>query len=700
MVFSIQYSPGLIGRMARKELREILRDRRTIITLVLMPVLLYPLLSVAFRQYFMAIEKPATTVIFRVGVVNEAEALLFYELLNAGRPEADAADPMKQFPMFPSQNLEADVRAENVELGVRLRSQSRQGTSWDLIVRADSPLGKKAFAQVETRLLLANVRALQQRLGNAGQRTSLPVSAEVHELPAPEARKTSALSSLVPLILVLMTITGAVYPSIDLTAGERERGTLEILMAAPVPRINLLLAKYIAVLTVALLTAMVNLTMMTTTVLASGLGALVFGDGGLSLATLIAVIGLLMLFAAFFSAVLLAVTSFARSFKEAQAYLIPLMLLSLSPGIMTLLPGIRLGGLLNIVPLLNVVLLAREILEGPVRVGDAAIVVASTIVYAAAAISVAARLFGAEAVLYSEQGQWSETFRRPRHHSDAAPRSAALLCLAVLFPAYFLATGGLSWLGRTLELPIPYRLAMSGVTAVVLFLGVPLAFALYGRVRLATGFGLAGFSPWAVLGAMLIGASAWPWISEIVVLLERNEWTTIPGSVRDAVRNAVVEWRRYPAVVLLVSAVIPAVVEELFFRGYLFAMLERSHSRRVAVAGSAAVFAVFHVLVGEALGVERVIPSLLMGLVLGWVRLKAGSVIPGMALHLLHNGLLLSLALFPGLLGSKMHEVTEGEGHVPWAWLGASAAALAVGAGLIWLGRTVPSSIQGPADDS
>ena len=59
------------------------------------------------------------------------------------------------------------------------------------------------------------------------------------------------IASLIPLILILMTITGAVYPAIDLTAGERERGTLEALMAAPVPRLGLLLAKYFAVLAVA-----------------------------------------------------------------------------------------------------------------------------------------------------------------------------------------------------------------------------------------------------------------------------------------------------------------------------------------------------------------------------------------------------------------------------------------------------------------
>src|SRR5262249_7042080 len=140
--------------------------------------------------------------------------------------------------------------------------------------------------------------------------------------PLPPISKAAfSLAALVPLILVLMTITGAVYPAIDLTAGERERGTLEVLMAAPVPRVRLLLAKYAAVVIVAVLTALVNITMMTLTVLASGLGPILFGETGLTAGLVLSVLGLLLLFASFFSAVLLVLTSFARSFKEAQAYL-------------------------------------------------------------------------------------------------------------------------------------------------------------------------------------------------------------------------------------------------------------------------------------------------------------------------------------------------------------------------------------------
>ena len=172
--------------------------------------------------------------------------------------------------------------------------------------------------------------SVRERLASSGMYPGLP--AEIAYQPvAADTNTPFSLATLVPLVLILMTITGAVYPAIDLTAGERERGTLETLIAAPISRMALLAAKYAAVLTVAVLTAVVNLVAMSVTILSSRLGAELF-PGGLSLVLIAEVFALTILFAAFFSAILLALTSFARSFKEAQAYLIPIMLLAIAPG--------------------------------------------------------------------------------------------------------------------------------------------------------------------------------------------------------------------------------------------------------------------------------------------------------------------------------------------------------------------------------
>src|SRR5690606_11837228 len=106
------------------------------------------------------------------------------------------------------------------------------------------------------------------------------------------------------------------------------------------------------------------------------------------------VFALLILFAAFFAAILLSMTSVARSFKEAQAYLIPLMLVSIAPGLFSLMPGVELTPGLATIPLVNIVLLARDTFQGATTLGPTLIAVATTVLYSLAGIGLAARVFG------------------------------------------------------------------------------------------------------------------------------------------------------------------------------------------------------------------------------------------------------------------------------------------------------------------
>ena len=404
---------GRLFRLARKEVTEILRDRRTIVTLVLMPLLLYPVVGVLLHSLFLSGAGAALRPTFRLGFRSQAEGRVIMDYLRPG------TEP--PFRPFLIDDAEADVRQGLVDLAFRPKgaepveaSPDRElAADWELLYREDSPNGREALAWVQRLCGAANADFLAARLQSMGIRQRPD---PVRTLPVPlrddGPGQSLSLAALVPLMLILMTITGAVYPAIDLTAGERERGTLDILVAAPVPRLTLLVAKYVAVVTVAVLTALMNLAAMTATLWVTGLSKQIFGAGGLSPLVILQVFGLLLLFAAFFSAVLLVLTSFARSFKEAQAYLIPLMLVSLAPGLLALWPDLKLEGLRTVAPLLNIVLLARDLFEGKAQLLPAVVVVVSTSLYALAALALAARVFGAEAVLYSESGGWLGLFRR------------------------------------------------------------------------------------------------------------------------------------------------------------------------------------------------------------------------------------------------------------------------------------------------
>ncbi len=455
---------GLLRRFARKELSEILRDRRTIFTLVLMPLLLYPLLAVAFRTFLLANLATPGTPIYLIGVRPDGEGRSIWGCLYEGqralhaeemevrgdaRPLTPETPPPHQQPIpelhrWESDDLETSVKEGRVHVGIRAhppgpftvrRRDVNLAIDWQLLYREDSSIGLEAVRYLERVCAAENVHVLSRRLHALGvAQRETPLRARPMALRNPQASKSTLLPGLVPLILILMTITGAVYPAIDVTAGERERGTLEILAAAPVSRLDVLLAKYVAVLTVAVLTALVNLGTMTVTLYVSGVGATLLGPDALSPLVFVQVLALLLLFAAFFSAVLLVLTSFARSFKEAQAYLVPLMLLALMPGILSLMPGLELQGPLAIAPLLNVALLTRDLLEGRADPLLAVVVVSATLLYALAALMLAARVFAAEAVLYSQPGGWADLFRRPRAAANEQHRRRRCCVRHFCFP--------------------------------------------------------------------------------------------------------------------------------------------------------------------------------------------------------------------------------------------------------------------------
>jgi len=215
-------------------------------------------------------------------------------------------------------------------------------------------------------------------------------------------------------------------------------------MAAPVPRFGILFSKFLAVLTVAVLTAVLNLIGMFATVWAFQLDKQ-FGGGVFNITVMFQIFLLLILFAGFFSALLLVVTSFAKSFKEAQVYLIPIILLSLGPGLMAMAPGMSLDGVYAVVPMMNILLLARDVIMGQVMPVPATIAVVSTLLYSYLAIRAAAGIFGSDGILNAGSGNFAEMFHRPAKTTYVVPIFATLFCLILLFPINFASIG---FLGR------------------------------------------------------------------------------------------------------------------------------------------------------------------------------------------------------------------------------------------------------------
>jgi sodium transport system permease protein len=202
-------------------------------------------------------------------------------------------------------------------------------------------------------------------------------------------------------------MTGAMYPAIDVTAGEKERGTIETILCCPVGRTELVLGKFLMVLTASVGTVVLSLLSMGATLkLAKRVLAGSAPRGALQNVATIDIGGLAGVFlmllpvAVMLSAALLMVGLFSKSFREAQSYCGPLMLVVIVPAIAAMLPGVDLNASLAVVPLLNVSLVCKEMISGTWHWNYILLIFGSACLYAAAALAAAVWMFHREEVLF------------------------------------------------------------------------------------------------------------------------------------------------------------------------------------------------------------------------------------------------------------------------------------------------------------
>ncbi|MCG3132512.1 MAG: hypothetical protein FLDDKLPJ_03363 [Phycisphaerae bacterium] len=712
-----------------KELVDLLRDRRTLIAMIVVPIFLYPVLMLGSLQAItvqtQALGQRAIIVAGLGGADGpQAESLAHlqheYDRIRALEPPAPRAENDLAAPTesAPSGGAAADAdqtsaapplqlswapcgSVEEIEQRVRDRS-AHVGLVFEealtlspdrrnlvrILYDREEPRSATAHARLED--VIARVAA---RI-NDERREALrlpPTYFDPFEVTATNlASPSSILGQILPLILVLMTITGAIYPAIDITAGERERGTLETILACPVPVIDLIVGKFLVVTTIAILGAALNLGSVCATVYFGGFNELIATAGqGIPYGQLALILLCLVPFAVLMSAIMMAVCSYARTFKEAQNYVTPVILAVLIPGGFAALPATELRGMMLVVPVGNMVLLTRELLIGaPVGTSELLTVLLSTTLYASAAVAVAAQVFGKESVVFADVESLRSTFdRRLIQPSPRPSLTMALVVTAVLFPAWFFLQ---SWMQST-------RGAEDGIGALrrtfaampVMFVAAPALVAAYWKVNLRGAFCLGGASVGAWAGALLLGTSSWIVARELVVL--QHNWFGMSDLAADSAAALERLLRDLSSVELVVMlGLIPAVCEEALFRGFLLGAMRSGVRKMTAIAVSAAVFAVFHFILAK-------LPvTFLLGALLGWVCWTTRSILPGVLIHFLHNSIL-TLSAAHREWFSFLPQPQEGaQDHLP-AVVIVPAIALFT-AGCVLIGRSAAKTAGGGAD--
>ncbi len=723
-----------INTIWRKELSDTLRDRRTLIAMVLVPMALYPAMILGSLQGFELQISRLKQEKYKVAVPSDETGRWLRMVIDtdpvrrpgaAGLPAEVIAEKDEAGELPAEEETPPTELAEPTE--VAQTDVRRQPPAYEVLVLSDPNMMAPAVMMGEAHVgvlvkpalpdeesldafqarILMDQTDIRSQIAAAGLQSILERKAafmlkgrldrmeldpnfvaplEVIQEPTapPEKVGGSILGQIVPLILIVMTITGAIYPAIDLTAGERERGTLETLMVAPVPTVDLIAGKFVVVALIGMLSAALNLLSIGGTVYLGGLGD-VLAQGGevvIPLGALPWVLLVLVPLAVMFSAVLLAVCSFARSFKEAQNYVMPVMIAALIPAVIGILPGTRLEGPLLVMPVTNIVVLTRDLFMGKFEPAAIVWVTMSSTLYAGAAVAVAARLFGQEAVLFADTGSVKTLFQRRFFKPSDEPTAAqAFLLLALVFSLNFFTQNQLARVpGVAGTMKFWYAFAAVLFT---LFVLLPIGLGLYTRVRIPTALSLRPPPVAGIVAALCIGSATWV-LAHAWFAFQRM-WLTMPREMEIAFEQMIsVLGDANPLVMVFFAGIIPAVCEEVFFRGFALSGLRRGVGAVGAVAITAIAFAVFH---GT---VHRLIITFALGVLFGLLVIRYRSLWPAMIAHLLHNSLALLTqredALQPVVqrLGYAIGE----EAVPPAAWLGVASALVLIG---VFLAIFVPA---------
>lgn len=387
----------------RKELRDMLRDKRTIRSMIIVPVIAMPLIIVGITKLASRLE-------------GEAKKQPSKVMISGGQDSPKTLAALQNAPDIEIVPYQSDAKQEV--------SDKKIGALVEIPAGFDSVLSNDKAAQVsigyyqnDDKSELAKGRLQQffdeyrDKMARAaltarGMPTNLlePFTVTASNIAPPSKVSAAAIGGWILYMVIIFSFSGAMYPAMDTTAGEKERGTLETILSSPVSRTDLVLGKFMMVMTVSIVTTALSLTSMGASIAWAGRSAGGGADAAFKLgfdpSSIIAIVILLVPLAVLFAVVEIAVALLAKSYREAQTYVSPLMFLVIVPAIVGALPGVELNWKTALIPILNVSLVSKEIFAATYHWSYIALIFATTCFYAAIGIAAAVHMFNREDVLF------------------------------------------------------------------------------------------------------------------------------------------------------------------------------------------------------------------------------------------------------------------------------------------------------------
>lgn len=400
----------------KKELKDITRDRRTIITMIIVPLLLFPILTTVATKIISSQTKKNQTKTLTVGFISQDTNTELRDLLRE-REDITLIETLSETEidtLIKSDSLDAVIQqSENFTEQIN----NLQAGDIHLYFKSSKDLNTTRNRLTDILKEYENI-VLDTRFQNLNLDRSVTqgIKTHRHDIATNQEKFGKAIGGLIPYFFILFCFTGCMYPAIDLGAGEKERGTIETLLTSPVGHVQILLGKIGVIVLSGLISASVAfLGLIFAAVSHPDIAERLFSNMSanitvthisailLLLAVPILSICLLLLpLVIFFGSVLMSISVFAKSFKEAQSQMSPLTIVIILPIFIGILPGIELNAFTAFIPVLNVSLATKDIISGTISYWLLAEVYGSLILLSIISLIFCVNWFKREDVIFRE----------------------------------------------------------------------------------------------------------------------------------------------------------------------------------------------------------------------------------------------------------------------------------------------------------
>ena len=661
----------VIKTLFKKEMLDVLRDRKAILMLVLVPLLIYPLIFFGSFAVMSMIQTDMEQREYRVlvdtddnGAFAEELNLYNYNQLKASKTDKGsetnassekAIDRLKIVKLEDEELTDETINKalQEERIDVYITSEKDENGRICYTTRFVSSITNSDYAERVVKTVLDNMT--KRQMESAIEEAGLDVTSVVHpfdikrtNIATKEQSAGSLLGTVLPFMLIISLLMGTMYPAIDTTAGEKERGTLETLLTLPVRNHDIIIAKFLTVALVGIASALLNMLSMgimifymvklvsSSSVSGMGLDMSGFNIGSFILPMIVTILAVFA-FSLFISAVTMCITALAKSYKEANNYITPLTLAVMLTGYIGFIPNIELTEKMALVPVANICLLIKNLLLFKAEMGTIAIVLLSNIIYANLAILFLGKIYNSENILFDEGKGNMQIFQKRKNMQKGGVPTIGdtwfVLCFTFILYLY---------IGSLIQMK--YRLG--GIFgSQILIVIVPILYAIYTKKDLRKTFSLRlckisklGASIIFFLGMFLVENT----VSTILYQFFPEEFGDTSTGLTNLLSGGGV------LVSYLIIAFTPAICEELLFRGFVFSGFKSRYKAATAILLSAVMFGAYHT------SLIRFLPTTLLGIAFAYMLYYTGSLIPSMICHCFNNGLYVFEMYHPGFLEKNL----------------------------------------------